>query len=53
MNLTVDVVGKTNKELSTSEGVDLIIDPLFSKGVVDDALSLSSLVEGLCEFEEI
>jgi|NOAtaT_7_FD_contig_21_6471884_length_434_multi_2_in_0_out_0_2 hypothetical protein len=53
MNLTIDVVGETNKELSTSESVDLIIDPLFSEGVVDDTLSLSSLVKGLCEFEEI
>lgn len=53
MDLTVDIVGETDEELSTSKSVDLVIDPLFSEGVVDDALSMSSLVEGLSELEEI
>jgi hypothetical protein len=53
MNLTVDIVGETDKELSTSESVNLVVDPLFSEGGVNNTLCLSRLVEGLCEFEEI
>jgi len=53
MNLTVDIVGETDKELSTSERINLVIDPLLSEGGVNNTLGLSRLVEGLCEFEEI
>lgn len=53
MDLTIDVVGETDEELSTSESVDLVIDPLFSEGVIYDALCLSGLVESLSELEEI
>jgi len=53
MNLTIDIVGETDKELSTSESVNLVINPLFSKGGVNNTLCVSRLVEGLGEFEEI
>ena len=34
--LTVDLVGKTDEELSTSEGVDIVISPLLGEvGVLD------------------
>jgi hypothetical protein len=38
MHLTVDLVGNTDEELSTSEGVDLVIGPLLGEVVVLDAL---------------
>jgi hypothetical protein len=38
VNLTVDLVGKTDEELSTSEGVDLVIGPLFGEVIVLDTL---------------
>lgn len=53
MNLTVDIVGETNKELSTSESVDLVINPLLSEGGVLDTLGVSRFVQGLGELEEI
>ena len=53
MDLTVDVVGKTDKELSTSECIDLVIDPLLGKSVVNDTLSLSGFVKSLSELEEV
>jgi hypothetical protein len=53
MNLTVNIVCECDKELATSEAVELIIDPLLSESIVNYALSLSSAVEGLCELEEI
>lgn len=53
MNLTVNIVGETNKELSTSESVNLVINPLLSEGGADDTLGLSGFVEGLGELEEI
>ena len=53
MNLTVDIVGETNEELSTSESVNLVINPLLSESGADDTLGLSGFVEGLGELEEI
>ncbi len=53
MDLTVNVVGESNEELSTSEAVELVVDPLLSEGIVDDALCLSCAVEGLCELVEV
>ena len=38
MNLTVNLIGNGNKELATSESVELVIDPLLSEVIVNDAL---------------
>jgi hypothetical protein len=38
MDLTIDLVGNTDEELSTSEGVDLVIGPLLGEVVVLDSL---------------
>jgi hypothetical protein len=38
MDLTIDLVGNTDEELSTSEGIDLVIGPLLGEVVVLDSL---------------
>lgn len=38
VNLTVNLVGKADEELSTSEGIDMVIGPLFGEVVVLDTL---------------
>lgn len=38
MNLPVDIVCETDEELSTSESVNLIINPFLSEGVVYNSL---------------
>ena len=53
MDLAVDVVGKANEELSTSECVDLVIDPFLGEGAVVGAMSMTCLVQGLNELEEV
>jgi hypothetical protein len=53
VNLTVDLVGKTDEELSTSEGVDLVIGPLFGEVIVLDTLWLSGSVDSLSELEHV
>jgi len=53
MDLAIDVVGETNEELSSCECIDLVIDPLLSKSVVDHTLSSSGFVKSLSELEEI
>jgi hypothetical protein len=53
VDLTVDLVGNTDEELSTSEGVDLVIGPLLGEVVVLDALWMSSSVDCLSKFEHV
>ena len=53
VDLTVDLVGYTDEELSTSEGVDMLIGPLFCEDIVHDVLRMSGSVDGLCELEHI
>jgi len=53
VDLTVDLVGNADKELSTSEGVDLVIGPLFGEIIVLDTLWLSGSVDSLSELEHV
>lgn len=53
VDLTVSIVGQCNEELSTSECVQGVIDPLFCEWVVVALLGLSSFVNGLDKFEYV
>jgi hypothetical protein len=47
MNLAIDEVGKSDSEFSTSEDVKLIINPLLSERLINNALGGSSFVKSL------
>lgn len=47
VNLTVDLVGHSNKHASSGESVKLVISPFLLEGVIEGALTLSCLVD-LC-----
>jgi 2-hydroxy-3-keto-5-methylthiopentenyl-1-phosphate phosphatase len=53
MNLTIDLVCNGHEELATSESVDLVIDPLLSEVIVNNALRMSGSVHCLSEFEHV
>ena len=53
MDLAVDIVSKAYEELSTSECVNLVIDPFFGEGIVVGAMSMTCLVQSLNELEEV
>lgn len=53
MDLTIHLVGYCYKELSTSESVECIIDPLLLEGLIHHTLSLSGFVQGLGELKHV
>jgi hypothetical protein len=53
MNLTVNLVSNGHEELATSESVELIINPLLSEVIVNNALRLSCSVHCLSELEHV
>jgi len=53
MNLSVDLVCEGDKELAASEGIESVVYPLFCEWMVYNSLSLSRLVNGGYELENI
>ena len=53
MNLAVNLISNSYKELATSKGVNLVVNPFLRKGIVNNILSLSGSVDHLSEFKHV
>jgi len=53
MNESIDLVSHSYEKFASSEGIDLIVNPLFSERLIDNILRLTCFVKSLDEFEKI